>query len=144
VKRYLADTNVGLDLATLDPVWYGWSLEQVAIAATDGEVLIDPIIYAEMAPSFVTEAELEQWYSDSPFNYVDLPRSAAWPAAQAFKQYRKAGGPRTSLLPDFYIGAHAQVEGLTLITRDPKRFQTYFPDVPLITPRQAGYGRQAS
>ncbi len=134
MKRYLADSNIALDLATFDPVWYQWSLEQVGLALMNGEVLVNPIVYAELAPAFGSEADLEQWISDSEFELMGLPFSAAWPAAQAFKRYRKAGGPRTSLLPDFYIGAHAEVEGLTLITRDAARFRTYFPSVELIAP----------
>jgi predicted nucleic acid-binding protein len=117
VKRYLADSNV-------------------ALAATAGEVLINLIVYAEIAPAFLGEAELEEWISapDSKFQLVPIPFSAAWPAAQAYKRYRKAGGSRKSILPDFYIGAHAQVEGLTLITRDAARYRTYFPGVELIAP----------
>jgi predicted nucleic acid-binding protein len=90
--------------------------------------------HAELAPAFASEAELERWFADSEFDHVALPFSAAWPAAQAYKRYRKAGGPRISILPDFYIGAHAQVEGLTLITRDAARYRTYFPSVDLIAP----------
>jgi predicted nucleic acid-binding protein len=101
-----------------------------------GQVFINPIIYAEIAPAFRSETELEEWISDpeSKFHLVGLPFSAAWPAAQAYKRYRKAGGARTSILPDFYIGAHAQVEGLTVITRDAARYRTYFPSVELIAP----------
>lgn len=134
MKRYLADSNVALDIATVDPVWYNWSQEQLAFAMADGEVLVNPIIYAEIAPAFGTEAELEQWLEIVGLSQLAIPFSAAWPAAQAFKRYRRAGGPRTSLLPDFYIGAHAEVEGLTLITRDAARFRTYFPGVDLIAP----------
>jgi predicted nucleic acid-binding protein len=134
LKRYLADSNVALDLATFDPVWYSWSLEQVGSALMGGEVLVNQIIYAELAPAFASEAELEQWFLDSEFSLAALPFSAAWPAAQAYKRYRKAGGTRTSILPDFSIGAHAQVEGLTVITRDAARYRTYFPSVELIAP----------
>lgn len=134
MKRYLADSNTALDIATSDPVWHSWSQETLATALNEGEVLISPVIYAEIAPAFATEAELEEWVEIIGLKYVSLPRSAAWPAALAFKRYRRSGGPRTSLLPDFYIGAHAQVEGLTLITRDVARYRTYFPDVALIAP----------
>ena len=134
MKRYLADSNVALDLATFDPVWHSWSLRQMGLALMHGEVLVNPIIYAELAPAFGSEAELEQWITESEFSHIALPFSAAWPAAQAYKRYRRAGGTRISILPDFYIGAHAQVEGLTLITRDAARYRTYFPSVELIAP----------
>jgi predicted nucleic acid-binding protein len=134
VKRYLADSNVALDLATVDPVWLTWSQDQLRLAAATGEVLINPVIYAEIAPAFRTEAELAEWFRRTEMRKGPLPYAAAWPAAQAFARYRKAGGTRISLLPDFYIGAHAEVEGLTLITRDAARFRTYFPSVTLIAP----------
>ena len=134
MKRYLADSNVALDVATLDPVWHDWSLDQLGFAMSEGEVLVNPIVCAEIAPAFATESELELWFHIVGLRLLALPFSAAWPAAQAYKRYRKAGGSRTSILPDFYIGAHAQVEGLTLITRDAARYRTYFPAVELIAP----------
>lgn len=134
---YLADSNVALDLATRDPVWYSWSREQLRLAALDGEVLPNPIVYGEIAPAFLTEIALENWVSVTGFRLVELPVATAWPAAQAFAKYRKSGGTRTMPLPDFYIGAHAQIAGLTLISRDAARFRTYFPSVPLIAPPEA-------
>lgn len=134
MKRFLADSNIALDLATTDPVWLAWSQDQLRLATAAGEVLINPIIYAELAPAFRTEAELEAWFERTDFRKVALPYAAAWPAARAFARYKKAGGTRISLLPDFYIGAHAEVEGLTLITRDAARYRTYFPGVTLIAP----------
>ncbi len=113
MKVYLADSNVALDLATVDPVWLTWSQEQLRLAAAVGEVLINPIIYAEIAPAFQTEAELAAWFGRTEMRKAPLPYEAAWSAAQAFARYKKAGGTRISLLPDFYIGAHAEVEGLT-------------------------------
>jgi predicted nucleic acid-binding protein len=134
VTRYLADSNVALDVATLDPVWFAWSAEQLRTARSQGEVLVNPIIYAELARSFNTADELDAWLKPSLFRRAWLPYSAAWPAAQAFARYKQAGGTRISILPDFYIGAHAEVEGLTLITRDAARYRTYFPSVTLIAP----------
>jgi predicted nucleic acid-binding protein len=130
----LVDSNVLIDVAAEDPVWRPWSDEQLLLAAARGDVFINPIIYAEIARAFETEDRLDEWLSPSTFQRVPLPYAAAWPAAQAFAEYRRAGGTRTSPLPDFYIGAHAQVAGLTLITRDAARYRTYFPDVKLITP----------
>ncbi len=132
---YLADSNVALDLATQDPVWYEWSRGELRRAALHGQVLVNPIIYAEIAPAFRAESELEDWMTALDFRRAPIPFAAAWPAAQAFARYKKAGGTRTKPLPDFFIGAHAEVEGLTLITRDAGRFQTYFPNVRLIVPR---------
>ena len=99
-----------------------------------GRFRINPIIYAELAPAFATAADLDQWLDPAIFERLPLPYAAGWLAAQAFLKYRRSGGVKTSPLPDFYIGAHAEVGGHTLVTRDPSRYRTYFPSVRLIVP----------
>lgn len=133
---FLFDTNVLLDIATADETWLPWSEEQFRIAAEQGPILINPIIYAELAPAFVTPASLDQWLDPAVFVRLPLPYAAGWSVAQAFMTYRRAGGAKSSPLPDFYIGAHAEVERLTLVTRDAGRYRTYFPNVALITPSE--------
>lgn len=130
----LFDTNVLLDIATADPIWLPWSEEQLRAAAAQGAIGINPIIYAELAPAFATAAELDRWLDPSVFQRLPLPYAAGWIAAQAFLNYRSSGGTKTSPLPDFYIGAHAEVEGLTIVTRDATRYRTYFPSVSLTAP----------
>jgi len=130
----LFDTNVLLDIATADPTWLGWSEAQLRAAAAQGPILINPIVYAELAPAFTTQADLDGWLDPAIFGRLPLPYPAGWLAAQAFLKYRCAGGVRSSPLPDFYIGGHAEAEGLTLVTRDATRYRTYFPRVSLITP----------
>jgi hypothetical protein len=130
----LFDTNVLLDIATADPGWLGWSEKEFRAAAAQGLIPINPIIYAELAPAFATVAELDRWVDPSVFRRLPLPYAAGWLAAQAFLKYRRSGGTKTSPLPDFYIGAHAEAEGHTLVTRDVSRYRTYFPNVVLITP----------
>lgn len=130
----LFDTNVLLDIATADPVWLTWSENQFRTAASQEPILINPIIYAELAPAFASLADLDRWLDPSVFQRLSLPYPAGWLAAQAFVKYRRSGGTKTSPLPDFYIGAHAEVERLTLVTRDAARYRSYFPNVPLITP----------
>lgn len=130
----LFDTNVLLDIATEDANWLGWSERQFRAAAAQGPILINPIIYAELAPAFATQSDLDGWLDPAVFQRLALPYAAGWLAAQAFVKYRRAGGTRSSPLPDFYIGAHAEAEGLTLATRDATRYRTYFPSVSLITP----------
>jgi predicted nucleic acid-binding protein len=134
VSGILFDTNVLLDIATADATWLGWSEEQFRVAVTQGPIVINPIIYAELAPAFATQADLERWLDPAVFQRLPMPYAAGWSAAQAFVKYRRAGGLKTSPLPDFYIGAHAEAEGLTLATRDATRYRTYFPGVVLITP----------
>ncbi|MBX3419834.1 MAG: type II toxin-antitoxin system VapC family toxin [Pirellulaceae bacterium] len=130
----LFDTNVLLDIATADPQWLSWSESQLRMASVTGPIYINPIIYAEMAPAFSTMAELDAWLDPNIFCRLPLPYAAGWLASQAFVKYRQAGGNRTSPLPDFYIGAQAEVENWTLVTRDAARYQTYFPKVKLLTP----------
>ena len=130
----LIDSNVLLDIATADVTWLAWSQQQVRAAAASGTVFITPIIYAELAPAFNSSHDLDRWVDATLFHRAALPYEAGWLAAQAFLLYRRSGGIRNSPLPDFYIGAHAEVEKLTLITRDPSRYRNYFPNVTLIAP----------
>jgi predicted nucleic acid-binding protein len=130
----LFDTNVLLDIATADVTWLEWSEGQFRAAGAQGPILINPIIYAELAPAFATRRDLDGWLDPAVFQRLPLPYAAGWLAAQAFVKYRRAGGTKSSPLPDFYIGAHAEAEGLTLATRDATRYRTYFPSVSLITP----------
>lgn len=130
----LFDTNVLLDIATADPVWLKWSEKEFRSAAAQGPILINPTIYAELAPAFATVADLDKWLDPAVFHRLPLPYAAGWAAAQAFLKYRHSGGAKTSPLPDFYIGAHAEVEGHMLVTRDAARYRTYFPNISLIAP----------
>lgn len=130
----LFDTNVLLDIATADPNWLAWSEREFRAAVAQGPILINPIVYAELAPAFATQVELDRWLDPMVFQKLALPYTAGWLAAQAFLKYRRSGGVKTSPMPDFYIGAHAEAEGHTLVTRDAARYRTYFPNVTLITP----------
>jgi len=130
----ILDSNVLLDIITADPKWLDWSTLQFRAAAAEGQVLINPIIYAELAPAFESQAALDRWLRPTIFNRLRLPYEAGYRAGQAFVAYRKRGGTKTSPLPDFYIGAHAEFSGLTLVTRDATRYRTYFPKLKLITP----------
>ncbi len=130
----LFDTNVLLDIATADSTWLAWSEMQFRMAAAQGPILINPIIYAELAPAFASAADLDRWLDPTVFQRLPLPYAAGWIAAQAFVKYRRGGGSKTSPLPDFFIGAHAEIEKWTLVTRDAARYRTYFPNVPLVVP----------
>ena len=130
----LFDANVLLDIATDDPVWRDWSEAQLRQAAAHGPILINPIIYAELAPAFASAADLDRWLDPAIFQRLPLPYAAGWLAAQAFVKYRRSGGIKTAPLPDFYIGAHAEAEQRTLATRDVSRYRTYFPNVKLVAP----------
>jgi len=123
-----------LDIATGDVRWSAWSEGQLRAASALGLVIVNPIIYAELAPAFQTQGELDAWLDPAVFRRLPLPYQAGWRAAQAYAAYRRAGGLKSSPLPDFYIGAHAEVENLTVVTRDTARIRTYFPAVSIIAP----------
>ncbi len=133
---FLFDTNVLLDIATRDRVWENWSAARVAEAVNRGEAAINPIIYAELLPAFDDEDALDHFLPPALFKRLPLPYAAAIPAARAFAAYRKNGGIKTSPLPDFYIGGHAETQGFTLVTRDTARYRSYFPKVKLIAPER--------
>lgn len=130
----LVDSNVLLDVIQDDPKWGDWSASELAAAFERGPVIINPIIFAEVALAFDSQQELEAHFPASEYERRALPWGAATLAATAFLQYRRRGGGKISPLPDFYIGAHAATEQLTLLTRDPRRYRTYFPVVHLIEP----------
>lgn len=132
----MLDSHVSLDIVTADPKWLDWSREEFRSAAKEGPIRINPIIYAELAPAFDSQAALDRWLRPTLFDRLRLPYEAGYRAGQAFVAYRERGGQKTSPLPDFYIGAHAEAAGLTLVTRDTARYQAYFPQLKLITPRR--------
>jgi len=130
----LVDSNVLLDIIKRDPQWLPWSRFALAHTLLGDSVVINPLIYAELSVAYRTSAELDHVLQILGIERADLPWEAAHPAGQAFVQYRRRGGSRISPLPDFYIGAHAEVAGYSLLTRDTNRYRTYFPSVSLITP----------
>lgn len=129
----LVDSNVLLDVITTDRRWFSWSAGALANLASQDVLIINPIVYAEVAGGFISVEAVEEALS-SDFRRDGLPYAAAFLAGQAFRRYRRAGGARRSPLPDFYIGAHAAVAGYALLTRDPARYRTYFPRLALIAP----------
>lgn len=130
----LVDTNVILDIFTVDPMWWSWSSLNLDRCSEAGSIYINPIIYAEVSTRFDAIEQLEDALPAEDFTRLDLPYEAAFLAGKAFLDYKKHGGSRTATLPDFFIGAHAAVLGLQLLTRDDARFRTYFPTVKLISP----------
>ncbi|NIM43042.1 MAG: PIN domain-containing protein [Hydrogenophaga sp.] len=134
VSGTLVDTCVLIDVFADDPNWADWSIDQLERCADTGPLLINPIILAELSPRFETAADLEATLAGLPLQRAQLPWDAAFLAGQAFKLYRREQGQRSAPLPDFYIGAHAWLQGLQLLTRDPNRFRRHFPRLPLVTP----------
>lgn len=130
----LVDANVLLDVAKEDPVWAQWSAVALAEAAERGGLAINPLIYAEVSVGFDRRELLDAVLPADEYARLDLPWDAAFLAGKAFLAYRHAGGTRRSPLSDFYIGAHAAVAGMPLLTRDAGRYRTYFPKLELIAP----------
>ncbi|TRV12200.1 MAG: PIN domain-containing protein [Microcystis wesenbergii Mw_MB_S_20031200_S109] len=130
----LVDSNVILDVVTEDPQWFEWSAQMLINYAEQGNLVINPIIYAEISIGFNQPDEVEAALPEDFFRRDSLPYAAAFLAGQSFLEYRRRGGERRSPLPDFYIGAHAAVTAMPLLTRDVNRYRTYFPSVLLITP----------
>ncbi|WP_349361991.1 type II toxin-antitoxin system VapC family toxin [Streptomyces sp. PH10-H1] len=130
----LVDSCVLLDLALDDPTWGQWSADALAEAADEGPLVINPIVYAEVSVGYDAVEDLDFFLPATEYRREALPFPAGFLAGKAFLKYRRAGGAKTSPLPDFYIGAHAAVAGHRLLTRDKARYATYFPTVTLITP----------
>ena len=128
------DSNVLLDVLTSDSTWSRWSEDALAACADESTLAINPIIYAEVSIRFERIEDLETALPDSDFHRLPLPWEAAFLAGKCFVRYRQQCGARRSPLPDFYIGAHAAIEGLALLTRDARRYRSYFPRVELISP----------
>ena len=130
----LVDSNVLLDIFTEDPKWYSWSSRQLTRSAESEILAINPIIYSEVSVRFRQIEELEDAIPEHYFKRLFIPYEAAFLAGKCFLKYKKQGGKRSVPLPDFFIGAHAAVSKLSLLTRDPSRYQHYFPSVKLIAP----------
>jgi predicted nucleic acid-binding protein len=130
----LVDTNVLLDLVTNDRDWADWSQARLEEAALAGSLLINDVVYAETSIRFDRIEDLDATLATARIKIAPAPRPALFLAGKTFRRYRAAGGTRTGVLPDFFIGAHAAVEGWPLLTRDTSRYRTYFPKVTLIAP----------
>ena len=130
----LVDTNVLVDVLQDDPQWASWSIGQLRAQASIHQLAINPIIYAEMSLSFSSLEGLDSAVSTLALELREIPRPALFLAAKAYAQYRKRGGSKLQVLPDFFIGAHAAVESWPLLTRDASRFRTYFPTLEVVAP----------
>jgi len=131
----LVDTNVLLDVITDDPQWADWSQHQLRAAALTDGLAINAVIYAEASINYERIEDLDAVLDTAGIALVEIPRPALFLAGKVFRAYRKAGGIRTGVLPDFFIGAHAAVAKLRLLTRDARRYRSYFPSTELIAPQ---------
>jgi len=130
----LVDSNILLDILTIDLQWYDWSASKLSLIAESHELIINDIIYTEISICFERIEDLEETFSGNFFKIMPMPKEALFLAGKAFLQYKSNNGTKNSVLPDLFIGAHASVLGIPLITRDTGRYKTYFPKLQLITP----------
>jgi len=137
-RGVLVDSNVLLDVATNDPHWGDWSGRALAEVAEHTTLIINPIIYAEVSIGYTTIEALDEVLPANLYQRETLPWEAGFLAGKSFLQYRRRGGSRTSPLPDFYIGAHAAIGRLALLTRDAARYRSYFPKVEILAPAKHG------
>jgi predicted nucleic acid-binding protein len=133
----LVDSNILLDVIKADPVWARWSISRLQDALLEGPLAINPVIYSELAVGYPTIEDLEEFIAGTSLKMMEIPRPGLFLAGKAFSAYRRAGGSRTGVLPDFFIGAHAAALGIPVLTRDVQRYKTYFPGVELISPTDA-------
>ena len=133
----LIDSNVILDVFTKDKKWFKWSSKTLSKYADDHILVINPVIYAEISVRFDNIEDLEGALPHKFFSRRQIPWEAAFLAGKCFLRYRKMGGRKRSPLPDFFIGAHAAIAGMALLTRDVSRYRTYFQKLKLISPDRA-------
>ena len=130
----LVDSNVLFDFLTEDDAWFDWSSAMLEQAGNMGTVAINQVVYAEVSVRYSTIEDLDKELAVDYFARLSIPWEAAFLAGKAFARYKRQGGTRRSPLPDFFIGAHAAVTGMTLLTRDPWRYRAYFPKLKIIAP----------
>lgn len=130
----LVDTNVLLDFGERPSPWLAWSARAMEAAAARGPLVINAVVFAEVSMGFAVQEDAEEFLDSLALTDQPIPRRALFLAGLAFREYRRRGGARTGVPPDFFIGAHALVEGWPLLTRDAGRYRTAFPDLALITP----------
>jgi hypothetical protein len=131
----LVDTNVLIDVLEDDPVWADWSVRQLRAQAQVHDLIVNPVIYAELSLAFESVDALDDAISKMSLPFHEIPQAALFLAGRAFVKYRRGGGKRSNVLADFFIGAHAAVAGCGILTRDAGRYASYFPGVPLVTPQ---------
>ncbi len=136
--KVMVDSNIILDILEEDSTWFDWSRRQLETLSDTCQLVINPVIYAEVSVGFKQIEEVEAALPHSFFIREPIPWEAAFLAGKCFLRYRKAGGIRKLTLPDFFIGAHALIGGMVLVSRDMRRYQSYFPALSLIAPRKSG------
>lgn len=129
----LVDTNVLLDLVTDDLQWADWSATMLQSLSRE-TLCVNPVIFSELCVGAETVDEVVDLLEELSIDWKELSLNALFLAAKAFGRYRAREGKKDTPLPDFFIGAHAADESMRILTRDPRRFAFYFPQVELLSP----------
>ena len=132
--KTIPDSNILFDLIQRDPVWFDWAMDKLEACREAGTLVASVIVYAEVSGHFIVHDELQKVFSQVGIELEHIPWEAAYLAGRAHRAYRRAGGQRERVLPDFLIGAHANVKGYSLLTRDASRYRAYFPKLDIIAP----------
>jgi predicted nucleic acid-binding protein len=135
----LVDTNVLVDVLQDDPTWANWSVQQLRAQSQVHELVINPVVYSELSLTFDSVTDLDEAVDGMDLKFQEPPRPALFLAGKAYLKYRRAGGQKSNVLADFFIGAHAAVLGCAILTRDGRRYRNYFPRVALITPDERSH-----
>jgi hypothetical protein len=130
----LADTNILVDVVSGDPTWADWSEQHLTSAAAEDEFAINDVVYAELSVGYAEIEALDSMLREAGLARTPIPRHTLFLAGKAFQRYRRNSGRKTGVLPDFFIGAHAVISDAALLTRDARRYRTYFPGIALIAP----------
>ncbi len=136
MRGVLVDSKIILDVFVDDPEWADWSEAKLAEFSSKTNLYINPVVYSEVSIGFKRIEELESALNRGGFQMLEIPKEALFLAGKAYLKFRKSRGSERSPLPDFYIGAQAAILSMDLITRDEKRYRTYFPTVKLISPKE--------
>jgi predicted nucleic acid-binding protein len=134
MNAVLVDSSLVLDLFTADERFCEPSMALLTRWGSTHELCINDIVYAEVSVGFSRVESLDQALAGSGFRHLPIPKEALFLAGKAFLGYRRRGGTRLSPLPDFFIGAHAAVSGIPLLTRDSGRIRACYPTVRMLEP----------
>lgn len=131
---FMPDSNVLIDLLDAGEEWHEWSSRTLVDCRKRGRLITNQVIFAEVSVTFQRLEDVHDYFAAGEIAREDVPWDAAFLAGRVHLAYRRRSGIRVSPLPDFFVGAHALVRDYTLVTRDARRFRTYFPSLRIVTP----------
>src|SRR5580658_1238836 len=128
------DSNVLLDILIPNEAFADAAAAGIEEAAAHGSLIVSDIVYAEICVQFPTQRECDHFFNSNEIRIEHLVRAAHFLASRIWREYRAGGGKRDRILPDFLIGAHAQIQANQLISRDRGFYRTLFSKLTLVNP----------